>query len=117
MTRWLLALVMFLVPVTAFAQTACPPQTTEDKRKICVAALNEDKEFAGSIVKTINEDTYLQHAKAADSIAKNERHVILAYAAMWLLAAGFVLFLWRRQQRLVAEISQLRRDLDAATKS
>ena len=60
--------------------------------------------------------TKQQHEDAAHSIAKNERHVILAYAAMWLLAAGFVLFLWRRQQGLQAEISRLRRDLEAAAK-
>jgi CcmD family protein len=40
--------------------------------------------------------------------------VILAYAAMWVIAAGFVLFLWRRQQALRSEIERLRRDLDAA---
>jgi len=42
--------------------------------------------------------------------------VILAYAAMWLLSVGFVLFLWRRQQGLRVEIGQLRRDLEAASK-
>jgi CcmD family protein len=40
--------------------------------------------------------------------------VIYAYAAMWIIAAGFVVFLWRRQRGLEAEIEHLRRDLDAA---
>ena len=54
--------------------------------------------------------------EAAAEIAKNEKHVILAYAAMWLVAAGFVLFLWRRQQALKIEIANLRRDLATAAK-
>ncbi|MFO1533991.1 MAG: hypothetical protein ABR562_10065, partial [Thermoplasmatota archaeon] len=62
----------------------------------------------------VNAETVKQHQDAALAIAKNEKHVILAYAAMWVIAAGFVLFLWRRQQHLKTEIAQLRRDLDAA---
>jgi len=49
-------------------------------------------------------------------IAKNERHVILAYAAMWVVAAAFVIFLWRRQLALKDEIQRLQRDLAAAIK-
>ena len=49
-------------------------------------------------------------------ILKNEAHVIYAYAAMWLLAAAFLLFVWRRQQGLRTEIAQLRADLAAAAK-
>lgn len=89
---------------------------TADKRKICAEAMNADPSFALAVVKTINEKTASQHVEAARRVAKNERHVILAYAAMWLVAAGFVLFLWRRQQHLKTEIANLRRDLDAAAK-
>ncbi|CAN5908576.1 hypothetical protein BH11MYX2_BH11MYX2_11750 [soil metagenome] len=53
---------------------------------------------------------------AAHRIAKDDKHVVLAYGALWLLAAGFLLFLWKRQQNLMLEIAQLKRDLDAATK-
>ena len=35
---------------------------------------------------------------------------------MWVIAALFLLYLLRRQQRLKAEIAQLRHDLDAAAK-
>jgi hypothetical protein len=60
--------------------------------------------------------TVYDHSEAQKRIATNERHVILAYAAMWLIAAGLVMFLWRRQMALKTEIAQLRRDLEAATK-
>ncbi len=90
----------------------------------CLAALDADADFRSSAATTANqaaaEDRVAMvkkdHEDAAAAIAKNEKHVVLAYAAMWLLAAGFLLFLWRRQQHLKTEIAQLRRDLDAASK-
>jgi len=83
-----------------------------------------DPTFAAAIVQVADKDAAerrlaldtAQHETAAKAIAKNERHVILAYAAMWVVAALFVLFLWRRQQALKLEIAHLRRDLDVATK-
>jgi hypothetical protein len=62
------------------------------------------------------EATRLQHEGAAAAIAKNEKHVVLAYAALWVLSAGFLMFLWKRQQGLKTEIAQLKRELDAAAK-
>jgi hypothetical protein len=100
-------------------------------RKTCVGAMNADPGFADAIIKQaeiqladkINAEqvrkdvcTLNTHQEAQADVATNKRHVIMAYAAMWLAAAGFVLFLWRRQQALKIEIAQLRRDLDAATK-
>lgn len=55
--------------------------------------------------------TIKTHADAQASVAKNERHVIMAYAAMWVVAAGFLVFLWLRQLGLKSEIANLRRDL------
>lgn len=93
-----------------------------DARKLCVAAMNADPQFAAAIIKVADEkaaaqrdaDTIAAHNDANYHVQKNERHVIYAYAAMWILAALFVIFLWRRQQGLQAEISSLRRDLEAA---
>lgn len=91
-------------------------------RQQCTAAMNADPKFAAEIVKVADEkaaeqrdrDTVAAHNDAFFHIQKNERHVIYAYAAMWIIAAGFVVFLWRRQQGLNREIGQLRRDLEAA---
>ena len=33
--------------------------------------------------------------------------MILAYAAMWIVAAGFVVFLWMRQMGLKTEIARV----------
>jgi hypothetical protein len=101
-------------------------------RKACTDAMNADPRFADAIIRTaemkIAPDKIQREQLVKDGhtigtheahnawVAKNQRHVIMAYAAMWVIAAGFVLFLWRRQQRLVGEIQQLRKDLDGATK-
>ncbi len=101
---------------------ACVPAS--DLRKVCAAAMNTDPAFAKAIVEVADKEaadrrlaaTEAEHLDAAKHIAKDETHVILAYAAMWLIAAGFVVFLWRRQQALKAEIAQLRNDLEKEAK-
>ena len=106
------------------AVPAAPPAAPDaaSARAQCTAAMNADPKFAAEIVKIADEkaalkrdaDTLAAHTDAYAHVQKNERHVIYGYAAMWIIAAGFVIFLWRRQQVLQAEIMQLRRDLEAA---
>jgi hypothetical protein len=112
-----MVLLFVMMPALALADEPLKlPPDAEAARKACATALNAYPDFAGDVVGFVNQQTKQQHLDAAQAIAKNERHVILAYAAMWVIAAGFVVFLWRRQQRLKAEIAMLRRDLDAAVK-
>ena len=89
------------------------------KKQACVDALN-DPAFKQSVLETvdkqIDQKTIDAHNDAFHHIQKNEAHVIYAYAAMWVLAAAFLLFVWRRQQGLRTEIAQLRADLAAAAK-
>jgi hypothetical protein len=111
-------------PTPTPAPTPAPAPTAAELRKTCAAAMNADKSFADAIVALADEKAaqvrlaadLAQHEKAAEAISKNERHVIIAYAAMWVVAAAFLIFLWRRQQGLRLEISRLQRDLEAATK-
>lgn len=108
-------------PAASPGAPAASPDATSARAQ-CTAAMNADPKFAAEIVKTADEkaalkrdqDTLDAHSDAYAHIQKNERHVIYAYAAMWIIAAAFVIFLWRRQQALQAEIAQLHRDLDAA---
>ena len=51
--------------------------------------------------------TKKRHNDDATLIATNKRHVVMAYAAMWLLAVGFLAFLWQRQRGLVARLGEL----------
>lgn len=123
MMRTVLIAVMLCLPTVALADEA--------KVAACREAMNADPAFADKIIKVAevqlkdkvdidqvckDRGTINAHQAAQADIATNERHVIMAYAAMWLVAIGFVLFLWRRQQALKGEIAQLRRDLDAAAK-
>lgn len=115
MKSLLVILGIVLAPLVASAQPA-PARSPQELRQICADAMNADPTFAEAIARTVSEQTVQQHHDAAKAIAKNERHVILAYGAMWVAAAAFLMFLWRRQQGLKTEIAQLRRDLDAASK-
>ncbi len=126
--RIIITILMLLgLAAPALAQPA-PTPAAADLRKICADAMTQNPTFAKDIVTAVDataekraqakydEATIKAHTDAQDRIVKNEKHVILAYGAMWLVAAGFVIFLWRRQQALRSEIVQLRRDLDAAAK-
>jgi len=96
---------------------AANPQV-EALKKTCADAMNADPNFAKSIELTIDKQldqkTIEAHDEAFHHIQKNESHVIYAYAAMWVIAALLVGFLFFRQQALKTEIAQLRRDLSKA---
>jgi len=108
----------------ALAQPAgsAAPEAAAGARKACADAMNADPQFAKDIEAIADakasaardEYTKAAHLDANLHVQKNERHVIYAYAAMWIIAAAFVIFLWRRQQVLKVEIANLRRDLEAA---
>ena len=108
-------------PASATPPAAAAP-SAGDARKACSDAMNADPKFAAEIVKVADEraqlkrdaDTLAAHVDAYHHVQRNERHVIYAYAAMWIIAIGFVIYLWRRQAALQAEILHLRRELDAA---
>lgn len=121
-------LVLLAVMVAGTAGADAPAQGSADPTSIpqaqlrqrCVDAMNADPQFAASIVATVDRQldakTVAAHADADYHIRKNERHVIYAYAALWVIAAAFVWFMHRRQAALTAEIAALRRDLEAAGK-
>jgi hypothetical protein len=95
--------------------------TAAQLRQICADAMNADPSFKAaiqnSIDKQIDQQVLAAHEDADLHIQKNEKHVIIAYAALWALAALFVVFLWLRQLGLKREIDALKRDLEAAAAS
>jgi hypothetical protein len=108
----------------ALGQVAQPQLAKSPEGQACIEAVTGAEDFRSTVTTVAREkaatelaaEVELQHENAAKAIAKNQKHVVLAYAALWLLAAGFLLFLWRRQQALKTEIANLKRDLEAATK-
>ena len=111
-------------PATDPPAPAPAPAANPDAHKACVDALNADPELAKRVVDTYSKKTVTDldqqvidaHKAANAQIAENERHVIWAYVAMWILAALFLVYMWMRQQALKTELAHLRRDLDAAAK-
>jgi cell division protein FtsL len=110
---------LILVLVLVFAGSAYADDLAQKKQQ-CVDAMNADPAFAKSVLSTVDkqldQQTIDAHNDAFHHIQKNEKQVIYAYAALWVIAAGFLVFLWRRQQALRSEIAQLRSDLAAAAK-
>jgi ferric-dicitrate binding protein FerR (iron transport regulator) len=120
-----LAIAPALAPTVARADgDPIDPAKAAELRKTCTDAMNADPAFAKGIVAVADENaqhardeaTRKAHDDAEEHIAKNERHVVYAYSALWVIAAAFVIFLWLRQQKLNAEIVHLRADLAAAIK-
>lgn len=115
-------LVLLLCCGAAFADgsgsgsAAAVPESPE--HKACVAAMNADPAFADQIVhsadKRIDQKTIDAHDAAIKRIAENDSHVLWAYAALWVIAAGLVGYMFMRQQKLTAEIAALRQDLAKA---
>jgi len=109
---------LILVLLVAFAGVASADTTPQ--QQACFDLANNDKAFGDALIKVadkrIDAETLQAHQDAFHHIQKNEAHVIYAYAAMWVIAALLLLFLWRRQQGLRGEIAQLKSELAAATK-
>ncbi|MGE0870261.1 MAG: hypothetical protein AB7P03_16975 [Kofleriaceae bacterium] len=112
-------------PPPAQPPDTAPPAAGADPRlAACREAMNSDPAFEKQVLEIADQRaaaerdtaTIAAHEAADLHVRKNQRHVLWAYAAMWIIAAGFVIYLWRRQQALKTEIAQLRRDLDAAAK-
>jgi|HubBroStandDraft_2_1064218.scaffolds.fasta_scaffold1101484_1 hypothetical protein len=120
MSKLCLAFGVLLLCVFASLAAAQPAPDLAAAHKACTDAMNGDPEFAKSILATVDKQLDVQtlaaHQEAQDHIVRNEKSVVLAYAAMWVIAAGFLIFMWRRQGALRAEIGQLRRELEAAGK-
>jgi CcmD family protein len=73
----------------------------------------EDPAFSSELDKVLVRRV---HEEEADQYTRDQRHVILAYVAIWVLTAGFVAFLFLRQGKLRAEIERLRGDLSRTVK-
>ncbi|HEY1547778.1 MAG TPA: hypothetical protein VGG28_08160 [Kofleriaceae bacterium] len=112
---------LVLLVLLATAGVAAADTTPPDVAARCRDAMNNDPVFAKSITDKVDQTRIDQklldtHVEANARVQKNEAHVIYAYAALWVIAALFVIFLFFRQQALKAEIATLRRDLEAAAK-
>jgi hypothetical protein len=98
-----------LAPTGAAAQPAKAYQSPiRDK---CEAELAKDKAWAAELR---NDMRPAVHQEDANIIAKNKKHVVMAYAALWGLTVVFVVLMWLRQRRLQAEMERLAKQIAKA---
>jgi hypothetical protein len=113
-----------------------PAAAADSLRAQCEAALRENEawrgELRGQLARSILEaepesgdakwraelkrDLASEvHTEDARAMLTNKRHVVMAYAVLWILVLVFTMFLWVRQRSLRSEIARLEREIDQAT--
>jgi hypothetical protein len=95
---------------TAWAQPEVGYQSP--MRAQCEAELRQDAAWRAELKKQLSAEV---HAEDANAMLTNKRHVVMAYAALWLLVLVFAVFLWIRQRNLKDEIARLEREIEQAT--
>lgn len=84
------------------------PTVHSPMRQVCEDELAKDHDWWFNLQGRLRNNI---HEQAAKEITTNNRHVVAAYAAMWLIAIVFVIYLWMRQQRLKGEVARLAAEL------
>jgi len=80
-------------------------------RAECEAELEKDRGWHAELRDSVRPDV---HQEDANIIAKNKKHVVMAYGALWGLTVVFVVLLWLRQRRLLAEMERLAKQIAKA---
>lgn len=96
----------------ALAQVTAPPPKESPIAGQCRKLIESDKRFHAQAKNMFRLEI---HEEDADLMLKNKRHVVLAYAALWILAVAFLALLFLRQRSLLAEIARLRAEVSRAT--
>jgi hypothetical protein len=92
---------------------AAPDKYDSPMRAQCMDELRKDKGWRAGLKGELRLEV---HQEEATLIANNKKHVYMAYAALWIIVVIFVVFGWRRQRALRAEIERLQADVAAAVK-
>ena len=89
-----------------------PPRAYQSPmRSECEAELGKDKGWNAELRDSLRPEV---HEAEAGLITRNNKHVVMAYAALWILTVGFVVLLWLRQRRLLAELETLEKKVAKA---
>lgn len=100
-----------LAPLVASAQVKSPGPYVSEMRDACIAELAKDAEIR---VACMTQYTDEFHAQDARQVTKNNKHVVMAYAALWAVVAIFVVGMWVRQRKLSEQIIKLEAELKKA---
>ncbi|MBZ0233173.1 MAG: hypothetical protein K8M05_12655 [Deltaproteobacteria bacterium] len=88
-----------------------PPFYHSPMRQACEDELSKDPDWWFSLEGRLRTQIHVQTSR---EVSTNNRHVVLAYGAIWIIAVAFIVLLWRKQVALRAEIERLSRDLTRA---
>lgn len=91
---------------------AAPPYESP-MRDQCTEELRKDARWRAELRNQLRGDV---HTEDANLMLHNKRHVVIAYAAIWILAVAFLVLMWRRQRTLRNQIEELRQDVERAAK-
>lgn len=110
--------VMLVAPAAALADKEAPsaakqtPESfTSPIRQQCEGDLRKDHTWRAQLEQELRNKV---HQDDADLMATNKKHVVMAYAALWIIMVMFVVFMWIRQTDLKKQIASLESDLSAA---
>jgi hypothetical protein len=92
------------------AATAAEPYRSA-MREQCEQELAKDKGWQAELRNDMRPEV---HQEDANIMLKNKKHVVMAYAALWALTAGFLVLLWLRQRRLLADMERLGQQINKA---
>ncbi len=84
------------------------PSFHSPMRQVCEDELSKDDDWWFNLQQRLRRNI---HEQAFREVQTNNRHVVAAYGAMWLIAIGFVVLMWTRQQHLKGEITRLAAEL------
>jgi hypothetical protein len=107
----LVVVALLLVPGISTAQVKGPAPYVSEMRQQCIAEMAKDKDIQ-TACKAQYSDEY--HEADAKQVAKNHKHVVMAYAALWAIVTIFVVAMWLRQRKLTEEIARLEEELKKA---
>jgi hypothetical protein len=94
-----------------------PPSYESPMKEQCDQELARDSKWRAQLRAQFEaEDVYDWHARESRQFVTNKQHVVGAYAALLLIVIGFVVSLFIRQRKLMAEIARLRGDVERAAK-
>lgn len=109
----LIIALLLVAAATAFADQQPEPVYTSPDRAHCEDELVKDRAWHDDLELQLYDNV---HKTESAKFTRNNKHVVLAYAAIWVLTAGFVVFVFLRQAKLKNEIARLSADLAKATK-
>ncbi len=99
-----LALVESKISAMSATQVLAPPAEGSQEAK-CEAFLRENAAFRKAVVESLWADYHDRHSRRQMT---DWKHVWVTYVIIWLLSVAFIGFLWRKQSRHRAELSQLK---------